>query len=217
MGTQALSNLPVAADGSDKVPAALYGQRVVAGDQALVATSSGALRVVQENGGGLLLSYPGGTGADNDPGRQGLTIYPRPSLYNPAGDAWDRWRGNHKMTLLASAARTGDTNSADQVNYNHRGVVLLIDVTAVGAPAGALNQIVFQVKAGASYKLVGVFSGAPIINAVGQKTVQVFPGATQGGYDYYSGFVLPRDWRLQVVHANQADSITYSVTAYYVV
>jgi hypothetical protein len=137
-------------------------------------------------------------------------------LFN--GATWDRERNNHEVTVLASAARTGDTASGDQVNYNARGMALLLDVTAVGTPAGQIDAVNIQAKIGANYATVYSF-GTLAINAVGQHAFLVYPGAaTAGSWKAAPAQgIVPRNWRLQVDHANETDSITYSVVACYLV
>jgi hypothetical protein len=51
---------------------------------------------------------------------------------------WSRYRNNHEVTVLASAARTASVNSSDQTNFNARGVVVVVDITA-GGGAGSLT------------------------------------------------------------------------------
>ena len=137
-------------------------------------------------------------------------------LFN--GATWDRERNNHEAIVLASAARTGDTNSADQVNYNARGMAILLDVTAVGSPAGQIDAINVQAKIGSNYVTVYSF-GTLTINAAGQHAFLVYPGAATAGSWKAAPVqgIIPRNWRLQVDHANETDSITYSIVACYLV
>jgi len=137
-------------------------------------------------------------------------------LYN--GATWDRERNNHEVIVLASAARTGDTNSADQVNYNARGIALLLDVTAVGSPAGQIDAINVQAKIGSNYVTVYSF-GTLTINATGQHAFLVYPGAATAGSWKMAPVqgIIPKNWRIQIDHANETDSITYSIVACYLV
>src|SRR5262249_18335382 len=63
--------------------------------------------------------------ADNNAGAVALGA---PLSFN--GSTWDRQRGNVETTLLASASRTATVSSADQTNYNGRGVQVDIDITS---------------------------------------------------------------------------------------
>lgn len=112
---------------------------------------------------------------------------------------------------LASAARSATTNGPDQVNTSARGVVVVLDLTAFVTAASA-QLTVERKNADGSYTAI---ASAPALTAVNRSVVLVdpFAGTEPAGVgDSVSG-VLPRDWRVRVVHGN-ANSHTYSVTAY---
>ena len=122
------------------------------------------------------------------------------------GTTWDRWRGNNELSLLASAARTATPAAADQTNYNARGAVITIDVTA----AGVTPSVVFTVqgKDATSGQYYTILASAAIVGA-GPTVLRVFPGLTAAANTTVSD-VLPRTWRINAVHGN-ATTITYSV------
>ena len=134
------------------------------------------------------------------------------------GASWDRHRGNLEATVLASAARTGDTNSADQTNYNAKGVMLHLNVSAVGAPAGSISAINVQAKdpVSGAYLTILAFS-ALAIATTGYRVFLIYPGAASAGAFTAAPLqsVLPRTWRINVDHANETDSITYSIAVTY--
>jgi hypothetical protein len=126
------------------------------------------------------------------------------------GVTWDRERANVDATVLASAARTATTNSSDQTNYNGRGVIVTLDVTAItDTPSLTLS---IEAKMGSNYEALLTASAA--VTATGTHTYIVYPGVGEAGADVVqvAGFPLPRTWRVTVTHAD-ADSATYSVTA----
>lgn len=124
------------------------------------------------------------------------------------GSTLDRHRNNIEGTLLASAARTTDTNSSDQTNYNAKGVIVYLNISASG---GAIDlQLNIQAKdpVSGAYRTINVATGG--VTATGIYLYILYPGAvdTQGTFD--AGGPLPRTWRVNVYHGN-ANSQTYSV------
>jgi len=123
---------------------------------------------------------------------------------------WDRQRGNMDTDVLASAARTSTTNSTDKVNYNGRGVLVTLNVTALADTPSIVLSI--EAKMGAVYEALLTASAA--VTATGIHSYLVYPGvgAASGDVVQVAGFPLPRTWRVTVTHGD-ADSITYVVNA----
>lgn len=96
------------------------------------------------------------------------------------------------VTLTAAAA--GTTNSADQTNYNGRGLQLVIDITAATAMTLTIN---IQGKDAASGKYYTILSSAALA-AIGTTNLTVYPGATVAA-NVSNGQPLPRTWRVQTV------------------
>lgn len=131
-------------------------------------------------------------------------------LFN-GGTTWDRHRNNHEVTVLASAARTIATNSSDLTNYNARGVILTIDITAVaGAPSLTFT---IKYKCTLSGKYVTLLASAAL-STVATTQLTVYPGVTAAA-NAAVAMCLPRVWRLEVA-VGSADSVTYSVSGNYV-
>jgi len=133
------------------------------------------------------------------------------AAYN--GFTWDRQRNNTEGTLLASAARTVEVNTANQTNYNSRGVLFTLSVTAkVGvttiqlllrdASSGAyyVASPSFQAIAGVLYVLL-IYPG--VLNA--DLTANYSTASVAG-----RSAVLPRTW-LVTAYPSDADSVTYSL------
>ncbi len=129
-----------------------------------------------------------------------------PSLFNETSH--DMTRGNTDITVLASAARTATTNSADFTNYNGRGVQVIIDVTVDGAGASVVFAV--EMKDPVSGDYVPILTSAAV-DATGERKLTVYPGATESA-NLISGQPMPRTWRVSATHAD-GDSITYSVGA----
>jgi hypothetical protein len=138
--------------------------------------------------------------------------------FNWNNGSYDRPRNNHEVTALASAARTAAVNSADLVNFNARGVVVVIDITA-GGGAGSLT-VKLTGKDTLSGKYVTLFStGALAAPGVSTYSFQVFPGATPvaqvSGTPATVGkadFLVPRIWRIEVTTGDATSFTTRSVS-----
>ena len=100
------------------------------GDTELRASPAGNLSVVFPTGGSALDGISNASTyfiyRDIDAGFAPVIV---PLLYN--NNTWDRFRNNAEITLLESATRNSDTASPYQTNYNARGVVIYLNVTAV--------------------------------------------------------------------------------------
>jgi len=133
-------------------------------------------------------------------------------LYN--GATLDRRRNNVAEEILASAARTATTNSPIQTNYNHKGVLVTIDVTAIVDTPSVVPKIQFidSVIDSAEWTII---TGAAI-EATGKRGYIIYPGLSgaPASMDGYDDIPMARSWRISMEHAD-ADSITYQVAAYY--
>ena len=116
---------------------------------------------------------------------------------------------NREITLLASAARTATTSSANQINNNSRGVYILLNVTAASGTGGLTLRIV-----NGNDRAVDVAPTAVLAN--GNYLYLVYPGinetVTGTEITKATNKVLPRTWRITVL-VGDASSYTYSVTA----
>jgi hypothetical protein len=115
---------------------------------------------------------------------------------------------NREIVVFASEARVASVNSEEFDNYEGRGLILQIDVTAIAATPSVVPTI--QGKDPASGKWYDILAGAALV-AVATVELRVYPGLTAVA-NLVASDVLPKSWRLEMVHAD-ADSITYSVGA----
>jgi len=136
----------------------------------------------------------------------------RPQLFN--GSTWDRLRNNAEITLLESATRNSTTTSPTQTNYNARGVIVAIKVTAV--PGTDTITVYIDGHDPASNDWYVLLTGSAL-DTTGMRAYVVCPGAGSavGDIDAVSSHPLPRKWRVRVVHSAATD-FTYSVGASYI-
>ncbi len=114
---------------------------------------------------------------------------------------------NKNVTLLASAARTANTNSADQDNTRYRGVVVSIDATASSATPSVVFTLQGKDANGKYYTLLASVA----VTGTGTTQLTVYPGVTASA-NVSASTVLPRTWRV-LATAGDSDSLTYSVAA----
>jgi len=208
-----------------KVLARLYGFNGTTWDRLLTADLDSNL--TSDSKGLVTLSQVAGKGTTNqclpiktdqaladakslDAAYHKLCVMPFPYLFN--GTNWDRQRNNHEVTVLASAARTASTSSADQTNYNARGVMVNVRVTAITDTPSVTAKIEGKDTASTSYFTI-LESAA--IAATGLTTLTVYPGITAAA-NVSASHIVPRLWRITVTNAD-SDPITYSLSANYVV
>jgi hypothetical protein len=118
---------------------------------------------------------------------------------------------NQEATVFASAARTASADSADQINYYWRGAVITIDVTAITDTPSVVFTVQGKSTLGSDYYTI---LASAAVTATGQTVLRVYPGLTASA-NVVANDVLPYKWRVSAVHAD-ADSITYSVSANYI-
>lgn len=128
-------------------------------------------------------------------------------LFN--GTTTDQMRGNlDNITVLASASRTTTQTQSDQTNYNHKGIIVVLDMTVAGASPSVTLEI--DGKDPVSGKYYAILTGAAV-TTVTTNVYKVYPGVTTGANAAVSD-VLPRTYRIKVT-ANNANAGTYSVGA----
>jgi phosphoribosylcarboxyaminoimidazole (NCAIR) mutase len=116
---------------------------------------------------------------------------------------------NDAKVILASAARTASVTGDWIGNAGHRGLHLIINVTA----AAATPSVVFTIQgrdpvSGDPYDLL--VSSA--ITGTGMTVLKIYPGIATAANAAASD-VLPAQWRVKAVAAD-SDSLTYSIAAH---
>lgn len=128
------------------------------------------------------------------------------------GASWDRERGNLEGTLLASAARTATTTGSAQTNYNARGAMLILNVSAASGTGGlTVTFLATDPVSGAQFLLN---ANPTAVTGTGTYVYELYPGASTAGptgaVAQRTAGILPRTWTVKVFHGD-ASSYTYSV------
>lgn len=198
---------PVQLDDTDKLAVSLYGKGAAAGDIPLELSTTGIITLV-------------GTGALNDASAVNAYMLNRSddssAILSVAGalfnnSTWDKPRNNHEVTVLASAARTASVDSADLTNYNGRGVIVVVDVTAV--PGVDTITVAIQGKSALGSDYYAILTSAALV-ATGVVVLVVYPGVTVAA-NLAASHPLPRLWRVSVT-ASGVGSFTYSISGNYI-
>lgn len=113
--------------------------------------------------------------------------------------------------LITAAAATTTQTGADQINYNNRGVKVVLDMTNVGTGSVTLT---IQGKDAASGKYYTLLAGAAV-TTISTNVYEVYPGIT-ATVNASASASLPRIWRV-LVTVNNANPTTYTVGASVVV
>jgi hypothetical protein len=127
------------------------------------------------------------------------------------GTSFDRRRNNIDtaalITLTTSSA--GTFNSADQTNYNGRGLQLGINISATTAQT---LQVTVQGKDIASGVYYTIGGGTAALASTGFTNVTIYPGiTTTANLDFAQ--VLPRTWRVQAVVSGVGSTLSATVGA----
>ena len=113
---------------------------------------------------------------------------------------------NQALTLLTSAVRAATQTGQDRENRNARGLILIVDVTAVPGVDTVTPKI--QGKDQASGKYYDILTGAAIVG-VSTVVMRIYPGLAAVA-NLTVNDVLPRTWRFVLTHS-AASNFTYSV------
>lgn len=115
---------------------------------------------------------------------------------------------NTQGTLLASAARTITITSPIQTNYNAKGIIVFLNVTAASGVGGLFTRV--RVYDPVSNSAVYLNAQPAAVTATGMYTYVLYPGASGGAFTQITPAMLPRTWEVFVTPVD-ASSYTYSV------
>jgi hypothetical protein len=137
-----------------------------------------------------------------------------PQAWN--GQSFDSAPGIVNGTLAASAARTTTWLSANQTNPGTVGVMVFVNVTAIGGSASL--QMKFRPQDQLSGQDLGINVGNAITATLGTAAYMfvIHPSIPTSPGNFYSTLQapVPRIWTVQLVAATN-DSVTYSVSYSY--
>lgn len=139
-----------------------------------------------------------------------------PLLYN--GSTLDRYRGNWRETILASAVRTATIQTASFINYNHRGAMFTLNVTANPGADETLAFNVYHIEPVADGAVVIYFKTGLSQNANRKISFVLYPGAVEtvaATYLEAQAIPLPREYQIGIGHSGSGNW-TYSVSADYI-
>ena len=118
-------------------------------------------------------------------------------LWNSA--TWDREMGNIDGTALANATRTvASVDSADIINYNHRGAHVVLNYST----GAALLVLRIQGKDELTDTYYSLVTSASLSATTGAAIFKIYPGIAAVAATNTGGAandVLPRTWRVEVV------------------
>lgn len=109
--------------------------------------------------------------------------------------------------LLSGVGATTSVNTPDQVNSDHNGVKVCVNVSLIGT--GSIT-VTIQGKDPASGTYFTILASAAIITT-SFVVLTVYPGIT-ASTNVAASDVLPRQWRIAVT-ANNANPVNYTVGA----
>jgi len=121
---------------------------------------------------------------------------------------------NDEKILLASAARIATPTISPQANNSHRGMILVVNVTARGVATTLTPGL--QLRDPVSGEYVTIWTAAAAINTANATVAYLFyPSPLADAACLYTEAVdmaIPTQWRAVMTHSD-ANSITYSVCA----
>jgi len=127
---------------------------------------------------------------------------------DPSGNSTP-YENTDNITLIAPASYgVGTTVSTTQVNTNARGVVVYLNITAIGTGTVLLHIQASDPVTGLTNDL---FFDAAAIAANGFYIFVLYPGVSGGAPHASASMPLPRQWRVTAVVATAA--VTFGVSA----
>lgn len=133
---------------------------------------------------------------------QTITVVPCRAV---TSSTYEQEYNNLNVTLLSSSARTTTQTSADQTNFNHTKLIVILDVTAGTSPSLVLTV---NGKAVGASKYFNLLTGGTV-SSVSTNVYTIAIGMTPVASTTVSTFI-PRLFQI-VVTAGNGNSITYSV------
>lgn len=119
-------------------------------------------------------------------------------------------------TVFTSAARTATANSADQENYQFRGCILLLNISAASGTTPTLDlKVQLYDKTSGAYMDIPSAAFAQK-TTTGSDSLVIYPGIAETANRSVSD-VIPRNWRVVATIAGTTPSFTFSLGVSYIV
>jgi hypothetical protein len=157
-------------------------------------------------------NYPGNSDNGSAASNTGIAVGALGMALNGAGNS-DRLRNNTDLQLLATGAKTTAQQSADQINFNGRGVRVVLNVTVASGTGGLQVQIQGKDSISGNYYQLNATPAA--VTTTGTFVYDLYAGnlsAAANGITQVTMALLSRTWRVNVA-VGDASSYTYSVSA----
>lgn len=117
---------------------------------------------------------------------------------------------NADVTIATLAAAAVTTNTADMTNPLHKGVKVVVDVTAITGTTPSL-VVTIQGKDVKSGKYFTILASASL-TATGTVVLTVYPGAATSA-NVSANDVLPATWRVLMTIAGTTPAVTATIGA----
>lgn len=131
-----------------------------------------------------------------------------PSLFN--GTTADRQRGNVDTgAIITLSGASAGVASADQTNYNGRGIKLVIDITVITGTSPTLT-VTLQGKDTGSGKYYTLLASTAL-NGVATTVLEVYPGIATAA-NATAGITLPRTFRINTAIGGGTPAVTATIS-----
>jgi len=120
------------------------------------------------------------------------------------------------LTILPSATRTGTTTSPDFTNYNNRGIILWLIITARTVGVSPLIRIAIENKDPITGYYVSSLYSSTFDPATGQYIFVCYPGLKEDETPTWRKFynnTLGRIFRVKLAFEQDVTNLTYSIGA----
>ena len=122
---------------------------------------------------------------------------------------------NRSFEILPTGARTADTVAGPFNNFQWRGLLIVVDVTAITATPIVTIEVRVRDENGDYNEII--YTAGVTFTATGEFSFLLYPGILAADFDgtEASNTVLPLEYDINFNHTD-ADSITYSARGHYI-
>lgn len=131
-------------------------------------------------------------------------------VWNGAWVSYAATRLNKDSTILTLAAAASSVNSSDQTNFNGKGVLVGVNITAITGTTPTLT-VTIQGKDVASAQYYTILASTAL-NATGFTSLSVYPALTVSP-NLVVNTVLPKTWRISAAIGGTTPAVTATIGA----